>query len=414
MNLPLIAPFRALRPQPQFAANVCAPPYDVLSTEEARVLAAGNEYSFLHVSKAEIDFPPDTDPYAPQVYERAAANLATLIEQGILQRDGQAMYYAYRLTMPWPEGEHVQTGFAAAALVAAYDAQRIRRHELTRPDKEDDRVRQIDAVGAQTGPVLLAYPDCPPADALLDQATASVPAIQVTARDGIRHELWPISDPTVLTGLTLAIEALPALYIADGHHRSAAASRIAAQRHKEGIEQASDRFLAVLFPQAQMRILDYNRVVSDLNGLSEAEFLEQLNDCWDVLPASGPVKPARVGEVGLYLPGRWFRLHIRPQFVPADPVGALDVQLLTDRLLTPILGIGDLRRDQRIDFVGGMRGLSELEKRVDHGGMAAAFAMFPTSMPALMQVADAGLIMPPKSTWFEPKLADGLVSHVLD
>jgi len=410
----LIAPFRALRPLPEQAAAVAAPPYDVLSSSEARALAAGNPYSFLHVSKAEIDLPEGSDPYAPEVYERAATSFARLVRDGILVRDEKPMYYAYRLSMPWGDGLHVQTGFAAAASVAAYAAQRIRRHELTRPEKEDDRVRQIEAVNAQTGPVLLAYPDCPRADALLAEVTGAPAEVDVTARDGIRHQLWPIDDDAVLSALTLAIEALPALYIADGHHRSAAAARIAARRHLPGREQASDRFLAVLFPQAQMRILDYNRVVTDLAGLGEDGFLDRLNEFWDVLPAATAVKPANAGEVGLYLPGRWFHLHIRPQYVPDDPVGALDVQLLTDRLLAPILGIADLRRDRRIDFVGGMRGLGELKRRVDGGEMAAAFALVPTSMAALMKVADAGLIMPPKSTWFEPKLADGLVSHVLD
>ena len=406
----LIKPFRGLRPAPHHATDVAAPPYDVLSTDEARVRSAGKPWSFLHISKPEIDLPVDTDPYAPAVYAKAVENLNKMLQAGILHRDSQPSYYAYRIEM----GAHTQTGFVAAASVAAYDAGRIKKHEFTRPDKEDDRVRQIDALNAQTGPVLLAYPDSRQADALLSQACAGAPVASVKADDGIVHTIWVVSDETLIADITAAFEAMHALYIADGHHRSAAASRIAAARRKADTEQPSDYFLAVIFPQHQMKIMDYNRVVKDLNGLSADEFLAKIAKAYAVAPACGAVKPSCPGEVGLYLPGRWFRLNIDPKLFVSDPVARLDVSLLSEHLLGPVLGIMDLRRDKRIDFVGGIRGLTELEKRVDSGEMAVAFAMHPTRMSDLMAVADAGQVMPPKSTWFEPKLADGLVSHVLD
>ncbi len=406
----LIKPFRGLRPAPHHAADVAAPPYDVLSTDEARIRANGKPWSFLHISKPEIDLSVDTDPYAPAVYAKAVENLAKMMQAGILHRDSQPSYYAYRIEM----GSHTQTGFVATASVEAYDAGRIKKHEFTRPDKEDDRVRQIDALNAQTGPVLLAYPDSRQADALLSQACAGAPVAEVVADDGIRHSIWIVSDNTLIADITAAFEAMPALYIADGHHRSAAASRVATSRRKTDSEQSSDYFLSVIFPQHQMKIMDYNRVVKDLNGLTADEFLKRIEKCYAVAPACDAVKPSCPGEVGLYLPGRWFRLNIDPKLFVADPVARLDVSLLSEYLLGPVLGITDLRRDKRIDFVGGIRGLSELEKRVDSGEMAAAFAMYPTRMADLMAVADAGQVMPPKSTWFEPKLADGLVSHVLD
>jgi uncharacterized protein (DUF1015 family) len=409
---PLIRPFAALRPLPERAAAVAAPPYDVLSSEEARARAAGKPYSFLHISKAEIDLPPEVDHYAPEVYAKSAENLKKLIDGKILLRDDKPCYYAYRLVM----GTHAQTGLIASASVAAYDANRIRRHEFTRPDKEDDRVRQIEALNAQTGPVLLAHPDSEEAERLLAAATLDAPVADLTADDGILHTVWRIGDEAAIERIGAVMEAMPALYIADGHHRSAAASRVAAARRKAGGKaDSAEYFLAVIFPARQMRILDYNRVVRDLNGLSADAFLAALGKPCTVAPSDGAAGPERAGSFGLYLGGRWYRLSIRPELVPArDPVRRLDVSLLTDRILGPILGITDLRRDTRIDFVGGIRGLSELERRVDSGEMAAAFAMYPTPLSELMSVADAGEVMPPKSTWFEPKLADGLASHVLD
>lgn len=407
----LILPFAGLRPAPTCAAEVAAPPYDVLSSEEARQRAADQPWSFLHVSKAEIDLPPQTDPYSAAVYAKSAENFRRMIAEGVLVRDETPRYYAYRLTM----GEHVQTGLVAAASVADYDSNRIRKHEFTRPDKEDDRVRQIEALNAQTGPVLLAYPEAPEADALIAAATTKTPLADVTADGGVRHTVWAIDEAATVARLTALFDALPNLYIADGHHRSAAASRVAAAQRGKAGSASAEHFLSVIFPAHEMRIMDYNRVVRDLNGLSVEDFFARVGESFAVTPATAQVRPEKPGVVGAYLGGRWFRLEIKPQLIPADdPVRRLDVSLLSDYLLAPVLGIADLRRDKRIDFVGGIRGLAELEQRVDSGEMAVAFAMHATRMSDLMAVADSGQVMPPKSTWFEPKLADGLVSHVID
>ncbi|MBI2311068.1 MAG: DUF1015 domain-containing protein [Betaproteobacteria bacterium] len=412
--MPLIRPFAGLRPAPGRAADVAAPPYDVLTTEEARVRAKGRPWSFLHISKPEIDLPENTDPYAPEVYAKARGNLDRMLEAGIVARDAGPCYYAYRIVM----GQHVQTGLVAATSVPDYDSNRIRRHEFTRPDKEDDRVRQIEALNAQTGPVLLAYPAAPAIDAMLARVSAAAPDADVTTEEGIRHMIWPVRDPAAIRALTEGFDAMAALYIADGHHRSAAASRVAARRRaanpRHSGEESYNHFLAVIFPHHEMQILDYNRVVTDLGSLTPSDLRKHVAERFAVAPSAAPVKPAHPGEFGLYVARAWYRLTIRPELIPADdPVARLDVSLLSDHLLGPILGIHDLRRDRRIDFVGGIRGLGELEKRVDGGG-GAAFSLYPTRMQDLMAVADAGHVMPPKSTWFEPKLADGLVSHVLD
>ena len=405
----LIRPFAGLRPAPGLAAAVIAPPYDVLSSDEARVSAADKPWSFLHISKPEIDLTPGIDPYRPEVYAKGKENFARMLQAKVLQRDAAPCYYFYRLTM----GTHVQLGLVAVASCAAYEANRIRKHEYTRPDKEDDRVRQIDALNAQTGPVFLAYRRDDGIDALAARATAGAPEVDVTAGDGVRHALWAVRDGALIEALTRAFDALPCLYICDGHHRSAAAARVAAQRRATGGDSAQ-YFLAVIFPDQQTRIFDYNRVIKDLNGLAPEEFGRRLEPAFIVEPQFAAFKPAQAGEFAMYLARRWYRLRIRPERVPTDPVQRLDVSLLQDHLITPVLGISDPRRDKRIDFVGGIRGLSELERRVDSGEMALAFALHPTSLADLMAVADAGQVMPPKSTWFEPKLADGLVSHVLD
>jgi len=405
----LIQPFRGLRPAPNYAADVAAPPYDVLNTAEARQQAAGRPLSFLHISKPEIDLPEGTDPYADAVYAKGAANLGALVDQGVLLRDTDPCYYAYRLTM----GAHTQTGLVCAASVADYDSNRIRKHEFTRPAKEDDRVRQITALNAQTGPVLLAYRASEPVREILARTAEGAPLYDVTAADGIRHELWQVTDATDMARITASFDAMPALYIADGHHRSAAASRVAANRRSD--QPACSHFLCVAFPDDEMQILDYNRVVRDLNGKTATIVLQEISEAFDVSTESAPAKPDQPGQFGMYLDGQWYRLSIDPARIPAnDPVASLDVSLLQDQLLAPILGIGDPRTDERIDFVGGIRGLDELARRVESGEMAAGFALYPTSMAALMAVADANEVMPPKSTWFEPKLADGLVSHVLD
>ncbi len=410
----LLVPFAGLRPKPEYASEVVAPPYDVLNTSEAREQAAGRPYSFLHISKPEIDLPEGTDPYDPQVYQKGAENLHALIDADILIRDEKPCYYLYRLVM----GEHVQTGLVAAASVKDYNTNRIRKHEFTRPEKEDDRVRQIDALNAQTGPVFLTYRHNKTVDEIAARISKTKPVYDLTANDGVRHTLWIIDDADTIETLTNTFEAMDCLYIADGHHRSAAASRIAAmradKRAKAG-ESAADYFLSVVFPDNQMKILDYNRVIRDLHGLSEAEFLKAVASAFDLQPEESAVKPGKAGEFGMYLQGKWYRLQIHADLIPQDdPVGRLDVSLLQNNLIGPVLGIDDPRRDRRIDFVGGIRGLGELEKRVNSGEMKLAFSLYPTSMADLMSVADANEVMPPKSTWFEPKLADGLVSHVLD
>jgi uncharacterized protein (DUF1015 family) len=399
---------------PDQAAAVVAPPYDVLNTQEARTRAAGRPFSFLHISKPEIDLPEDTDPYAPEVYAKGTENLHRLIEAGVLIRDRKPCYYIYRLRM----GEHVQTGIACVGSVAEYDRNRIRKHEYTRPDKEDDRVRQISALNAQTGPVLLAYRANAALGAIIAAATQAAPSYDVVADDGVRHTLWVLDDDLPIRRITQIVNAMEALYIADGHHRSASASRVATQRAAVNPRHDGDEdynhFLCVAFPHDEMRILDYNRLVKDLHGLNAKDFLARIGKQFSVAPADGQARPVRAGQFGMYLDKRWYQLDIKPELIPADPVASLDVSLLQEHLLAPVLGIGDPRRDKRIDFVGGIRGLTELERRVDSGEMAVAFALFPTSLEALMAVADANQVMPPKSTWFEPKLADGLLSHLLD
>ena len=410
----LIKPLRGLRPIPEKAADVAAPPYDVLNTAEARVRAEGRPHSFLHISKPEIDLPQDTDPYAPEVYEKGAENLQKLIDAGILIRDDKPCYYVYRLTM----GDHVQTGIVFAGSVADYDTNRIRKHEFTRPQKEDDRVRQITAMNAETGPVLLAYRASDAVSRIVAEVAAGTPLYDLVADDGVGHTLWLMDDDAQIAELTALFDAMDALYIADGHHRSASASRVAAAKNGAGNgngEASWDHFLCVAFPHDETRILDYNRVVKDLNGHTPEQLLEAISARFAVTESEGPAKPARAAEFGMYLDGRWYRLEIDPDRIPTDdPVARLDVSLLQDNLINPLLGVENPRTDDRIDFVGGIRGLAELEKRVNSGEMQVAFALFPTSMEALMSVADANEVMPPKSTWFEPKLADGLVSHVLD
>jgi uncharacterized protein (DUF1015 family) len=411
----IVRPFAGLRPVPELAAQVLAPPYDVLNTEEARSRALNRPWSFLHISKPEIDLPEGTDPYDPAVYAKAHENFANMLKRGVLKRDPLPCYYVYRLIM----GAHKQTGIVAVASVADYDKNRIRKHEFTRPDKEDDRVRQIDTLNAQTGPVFLTYPRSRTIDAIVNQIVVGMPEVDVTADDGVRHTLWVVRDAAQVEAVTKRFNIMPCLYIADGHHRSAAASRVAAARKasnpKHNGTESYNYFLSVIFPDNQMQILDYNRVVKDLNGLDREAFLRQVASAFAVQPEAATVRPRRTGEFGMYLRGQWYRLTIYPTRIPPnDPVRRLDVSLLQQNLLSPILAIGDPRRDKRIDFVGGIRGLEELERRVNSGEMAVAFSLFPTSIQDMMAVADADKVMPPKSTWFEPKLADGLVSHVLD
>ena len=385
------------------------PPYDVLNSQEARERVVGKPWSFLHISKAEIDLAEDVDPYDPSVYAKAAENLQKLVNEGILTRESEPRYYVYQLKM----GNHTQTGLVAAASVKDYDSNRIRKHEFTRPAKENDRVRQIEALNAQTGPVLLAYKSQPELDSMLEKVTEQTSLYDLTADDGIGHTFWVVEDDEMTKKITAAFDAMPAIYIADGHHRSASASRVA--KSKGDAEDAmSHYFLSVIYPHNQMKIFDYNRVVTDLNGMNKDEFIGKIKQSFSCEKAQVPVKPSKSGEFGMYIDGEWYLLNINPDLIPVDPVARLDVSLLADNLLAPLLNITDPRTDTRIDFVGGIRGLEGLEKRVDSGEMVAAFSMYPTSMEDLMAVADANEVMPPKSTWFEPKLADGLISHVLD
>ncbi|NOR19238.1 MAG: DUF1015 family protein, partial [Xanthomonadales bacterium] len=337
------------------------------------------------------------------------------IDEGILMRDAQPCYYVYRLRM----GEHVQTGLVFTGSVADYDTNRIRKHEFTRPQKEDDRVRQITELNAQTGPVLLAYRGSTEIADIIGQVAAGTPTYDLIADDGVGHTLWVMDDEAQINRLTEIFDAMDALYIADGHHRSASGSRVAkAKNAQEGAvagDNSWDYFLCVAFPHDETRILDYNRVIKDLNGLSPEKLLEKIAASFIIEETPDRAKPGKQNQFGMYLGGQWYQLEINPERVPHDdPVARLDISLLQDNLIAPLLGITDPRTDNRIDFVGGIRGLEELERRVDSGEMQIAFALYPTSMHALMAVADANEVMPPKSTWFEPKLADGLISHVLD
>jgi uncharacterized protein (DUF1015 family) len=415
MTLPLLRPFPALRPAAGRAPEVAAPPYDVVNSDEARQMAADRPLSFLHVSKPEIDLAPETDVYSPAVYEKASENFRKLISDGVLVQDPKPMFYVYRAAI----GDYVQTGLVGAASIDAYETGRIKRHELTRPAKEDDRVRQIEAVAAHTGPIMTAHrPDSEIRD-ILARTSQNQPTCTAVV-DGAEHTIWAIDDDDTLNALTAAFERLDAIYIADGHHRSNAAVRVAKARREAGAaprgDEWSESFLTVVFPSDDMRILDYNRIVSDLNGLSETEFLARLENDFSVRPVAGAgeAKPAKRGEFGLYVGGRWYGLELKQTPPGLDAVAGLDISLLTRFILEPVLAIGDPRLDPRIDFVGGVRGLGELEKRVDSGEMAAAFAVFATSLDDLMAVSDADQVMPPKSTWFEPKLADGLLSLMLD
>jgi uncharacterized protein (DUF1015 family) len=413
MNL---RPFRGLRPRADLAAKIPSLPYDVLDSREARALAAGDPYTFLHVVKAEIDLDEAIDPHDPRVYAQARANFAAMRKSEWLVRDERPAFYLYRQRM----GDHVQTGVVGAAAIDDYIEGRIKRHEHTRPDKEDDRTRHSDAIGAHAGPVFLAYRDDPAVDALVSEKTRSEPAVQFVAADGVEHTLWVVADPAVVSALSGAFDAVPASYIADGHHRAAAYARVARIRRESappsGTPRAFDRFLAVHFPASALKILAYNRLVRDLFGLDPKQLVRRIDaagfDVVDPWPEMTPRDPA---SFGMYLAGAWRLLIARAGTIPeSDPVRRLDVSVLQDRILGPILGIGDPRIDARITFSGGIRGVAELKARVDSGEHAVAFATYPTSLDDVMRVADSGAVMPPKSTWFEPKLRSGMVVHLID
>lgn len=404
-------PFRALRPRPEVADQVAAVPYDVVNRAEAAELARGNPRSFLHVGRSDIDLPEEVDAYDPRIYLRAREALDQFVLEGTLLRDREPALYLYRQTMDGRE----QVGVVGCVHVDDYEHDLIRKHEKTRPDKEDDRTRHVLALNANAEPVFLTYRQRPEIDALVARETAAPPLYDFTAPDGVRHTVWQVAASA---GLARAFEPIPHSYVADGHHRSASAWRAGKElRGKNSRHQGDEEynwFLAVLFPSEQLRILPYNRVVRDLNGLEPETVLERLRGVGRVQPASSP-DPDRPGVFGVYLGGRWYRLELDPASIDrSDPIASLDVALLQDRVLGPILGIGDPRTDKRIDFVGGIRGPAELARRVDSGEMAVAFALYPTSLEQLMAVSDAGQVMPPKSTWFEPKLRSGLFVHELE
>lgn len=409
----IVKPFRGLRPTPPFAARIPSYPYDVLDSDEARVLAAGDPDTFLHVVKAEIDLDPGTPPDDDRVYAKAQDNFRALVASGRMARDASPGYYVYRLTM----GAHVQTGIVGIASVDDYLEGRIRRHEHTRPDKELDRTRHARAIGAHAGPVFLAHRGSAALEEAADRISRQAPAADFTSPDGIRHTLWTADAADAIEAIEAGFRALPCTYIADGHHRAAAYARLAQElRRERGADgrgpAPADFLLAAHFPAAQLRILDYNRLVRDLSGLSAEAFLDRVRSAGFAVREGHAAKaPPRAGTFGLYLGGRWRLLEATGPVEP-DPVKRLDVSILADRLLGPILGIGDPRTDKRIEFVGGIRGTGELERRVDSGGFAVAFALYPTRIDDVMAVADAGEVMPPKSTWFEPKLRSGMVVHL--
>jgi len=411
-----VKPFRGLRPRADLAAKIPSLPYDVLDSSEARALAQGDPYTFLHVVKAEIDLDPSIDLHDARVYAKARDNFRAMRENGWFVRDERPAFYLYRQQM----GDHVQTGVVGAASVSDYLEGRVKKHEHTRPDKEDDRTHHADAIGAHAGPVFLAYSGRPAIDALVASGTRRDPAADFVAGDGIGHALWVVDDPAEVARFEAALGEVPASYIADGHHRAAAYARVARVRRERAPgatgDQPFDRFLAVHFPAAELRILDYNRLVRDLNGLEPSGLLRRIEAAGFDLVTPWPGKsPWESATFGMYLEGVWRLLVARlGTVIEQDPVKRLDVSVLQDRILRPILGVGDPRTDARIAFCGGIRGVAELMRRVDSGEHAVAFAMHPTSLEDVMRVADAGAVMPPKSTWFEPKLRSGMVVHLLD
>jgi uncharacterized protein (DUF1015 family) len=402
----LIKPFAALRPKPELAARICELPYDVMSSEEARDIAAGNPHSFLHVSKPEIDLPVGTDVYSAPVYAKGKENFRRLISDGALRQDSKPCFYLYRQIM----GAHSQIGLVAAASCEDYLNGVIKKHEFTRPDKEDDRVRHMEALDSQTGPVFLVYQANKAIDNLIARKVSQTPDIDFAAKDKVRHTSWVINDEVEIKTIEKEFDQMPCLYIADGHHRSAAAGRVYQARKGAG---QSGFFLTVIFPHNQVQILPYNRVLKDLNGVSPAKILEKLDGVF-IITADGTGQPTRKHELGFFMQGKWHTLNFRPHFVKTtDPIEKLDVTLLQKYVLDPIFGIEDQRTSKRINFVGGIRGNVELENLVNSGEYACAFSMYPTSIEDLMTIADAGGIMPPKSTWFEPKLRDGMFCHML-
>jgi len=409
-----VRPFRALRPDRKYAKDVVSLPYDVMNRQEAAEMAAGDPYSFLHICRSEIDMPEDTDPYDKAVYERARDNIGKFIDEGIMKQDESPSFYIYRQIM----NGNVQTGIVGCVSVDEYLDNTIKKHELTRVEKEQDRINHFDICNADTEPVFLTYRKQETIRSLTEAVCAETPEYDITGDDGVRHMLWIVGDEEKIGAVTAAFRDVPSLYIADGHHRSASACGVGEKRRKEnpgydGSEEFN-YFMAVIFPDEDLRVYDYNRVVQDLNGLSEQEFLIAAENAGFEVSEAGTAacRPERPHEFGMLLGETWYKLTASESIIPDDPIGSLDVSVLQDNLLGPVLRIDDPRTDSRIDFVGGIRGMHGLEKRVAEG-MAAAFAVYPVSISSLMDVADNGMVMPPKSTWFEPKLGSGLFMHML-
>ncbi len=410
-----VIPFRALRPRKDIVKDVASYPYDVLNVEEGQKLAEDNPASFLHVEKSEIDLPAGAKSEGDYVHELAKSYMQKMIDQKILVRDDQPCYYIYRQTM----GSREQYGIVAGYSVEEYEKGLIKKHELTRTDKEMDRTRHIDVVGAHTGPVFLTFKARESFDKIVARIVAGIPEYDFTADDGIGHTAWVVKDQATIEAIRNEFAQLDALYIADGHHRAAAGTSVGKLRQTNNPNHRGDEeynfFLAVAFPHNQLRILDYNRVVKDLNSLDKQAFLARIAESFVVTADFQEKSPTTAHEFGMYLDGRWYKLKAKPEIYKADdPIGSLDVSILQQSLLEPVLGIKDPRTDKRIDFVGGIRGMAELERLVDGGGFKVAFSMYPTTLDELIKVADAGLIMPPKSTWFEPKLRSGVFVHLLD
>ncbi len=412
-----IKPFNALRPKPEIAAQLASRPYDVLSSEEARAEAKDNPFSFLHVTKSEIDLPQSINPHSPEVYQKAKENLLQFINKDdLLFREEKPCYYIYQLKMParteWGGKERSQTGLVCVSSVQDYFDDVIKKHEYTRPEKEKDRIDHMRTIEAQTGNVFLAYRDVTEVNAIINGWKATQkPVYDFTAIDGIQHIIWIIDRELVVDSITQLFKTrVPFTYIADGHHRAASAAKLSQQL--PGNEDAK-YFLTTIFPASQLAIMDYNRVVKDLDGLTPEKLIARLQDDFFITHSPEPVKPTQLHEFGMYLGGEWYILTSRKGTYNDDPVGVLDVSILSDNILSKILDIKDQRTDKRIDFVGGIRGLDELEKRVDSGEMKAAFSLFPVTIEQLFAIADSGNVMPPKSTWFEPKLRDGLLTHLL-
>ena len=404
----IIKPFKALKPKKELAEHVASRPYDVLNSEEAKKEAAGNNYSFLRITKSEIDLPDGIDTHSQQVYDKAKANLELFIQNGTLFQEEKPCYYIYQLVM---NGKS-QTGLVCVSSIEDYFNDAIKKHELTRPEKEKDRIDHMRTIHAQTGNVFMAYRDVMEINALINGWKAkNAPEYDFTASDGIKHTVWVINRDDVINSITnLFATKVPNTYIADGHHRAASAAKVSKQFPDSG---DAKYFLTTIFPESQLAILDYNRVVKDLNGLTTEEFIGALQEDFMITYSPEPVKPAALHEFGMYLEDEWYILTAREGTYRNDPIGVLDVTILQKNVLDKILDIEDPRTDTRVDFVGGIRGLEELEKRVNSGEMAAAFSLYPVTIEQLFAIADTGKVMPPKSTWFEPKLRDGLLTHLI-